>query len=79
MCALNHSEWKGVHETVHLFGEGDTEQAEQHAWRLLNQTSLKPGEEYAGVRWTTDEENKVFDETRTGMRIVKRLKGDKSV
>ncbi len=56
MCALQHCEWKGVHQTVHLFGEGDTEQAEQHAWRLLNETSFKPGEKYAGVRYATEEE-----------------------
>ncbi|MBI2858070.1 MAG: hypothetical protein HYX90_03230, partial [Chloroflexi bacterium] len=24
MCELNHCEWKGVEQTVHLFGQGDT-------------------------------------------------------
>ncbi len=56
MCAFQHCEWKGVHQTIHLFGEGDTEQAEQHAWRLLNETSFKPGETYASVRYATEEE-----------------------
>lgn len=55
LCALQHVEWSGEN-TMHLFGDGDTEQVTQHAWRLINQTSFKPGEEYAGVRYATDEE-----------------------
>jgi hypothetical protein len=55
MCILQKVAYTGPY-TVHLFGEGDTEQADQHAWRLINQTSFKPGEEYAGVRYSTEEE-----------------------
>lgn len=55
MCALQHVEWIGA-QTIHLFGNGDDEQAEHHAWQLLNETSFRPGEEYAGVRYATEEE-----------------------
>ncbi len=72
MCELNHSPWNGPNLTVHLFGEGDTEQATQHAWRLLSMTSFKPGEAYAGVRWATDVENEDFEVRRIGMVIVKK-------
>ncbi len=71
MCELNHAEWNGPQQTVHLFGQGDTEQAVQHAWRLLAMTSFKPGEEYSSVRWATDAEREDFEVNRIGMVIVK--------
>ena len=55
MCVQQKVAYTGPY-TVHLFGDGDTEQVDQHAWRLINQTSFKPGEEYAGVRYSTEEE-----------------------
>jgi hypothetical protein len=55
ICILQKVAYTGPY-TVHLFGDGDTEQVDQHAWRLINQTSFKPGEEYAGVRYSTEEE-----------------------
>lgn len=55
MCKLQRVEWKGEN-TIHLYGDGDTEQVTQHAWRLLNGTSFAPGEVYAGVRYATEEE-----------------------
>ncbi len=56
MCALQRAEWQGYNQTVHLFGDGDNEQATQHAWKLLNATSFSPEETYSGVRYATDEE-----------------------
>lgn len=55
MCKLQGVEYTGTY-TSHLFGAGDTEQVDQHAWRLLNGTSFAPGEVYAGVRYAESEE-----------------------
>ena len=60
MCALQHVEWNGLN-TLHLFGEGDDRAVDQHAWRLIDHTSFKPGEEYAGVRYATEEERNSKD------------------
>ena len=51
MCALQHVKWEGPNLTVNLFGDADSEQAVQHAWRLLHATSFSPCESYAGVRF----------------------------
>jgi len=40
-----------------LFGDGDTEQVTQYAWRLLNATSFGPGEMYCGVRFEQEGED----------------------
>ena len=61
MCKLNGVAWNGLNLTTGLYGEGDHEQVNQHAWRLLNVTSFKPGESYAGVRWATEEERNKLD------------------
>jgi len=37
--------------TTGLFGDSDTEQVSQFAWRLLNATSFATGEVYSGVRF----------------------------
>ena len=50
MCKFQGVTWKGPNLTQGLFGDGDTEQVTQHAWRLLNATSFAPGEVYSGVR-----------------------------
>ncbi|MFH1016359.1 MAG: LPD29 domain-containing protein, partial [Chloroflexota bacterium] len=55
MCVLQHIAYTGDW-TIGLFGANDTEQVDQHAWRLLNITSFKPDEEYSGVRYATEEE-----------------------
>jgi len=49
--------WNGPVLTIALFGSGDTEQATQHAWRLLNATSFAPGEVYNGVRFEKEGED----------------------
>ena len=54
--------------TMGLYGEHDTRTAEQHAHRLLNQTSFKPGESYKGVRFVNDDERNVCGEP---MAIIK--------
>lgn len=69
MCALQHVEWQGYDQTVHLYGEGDTEQATQHAWRVLNETSFAPGEVYAGMRYATEQERD--DPTSSPLIIIK--------
>ncbi len=75
MCKLNHCEWLGPNQTVHLFGQGDTEQATQHAWRLMSATAFGPDEEYAGVRWMTDQEWEAeHDPTVSRMVIIKKKK-----
>jgi hypothetical protein len=55
MCILQHVAYTGEY-TTGLFGEGDREQASQHAWRLLNATSFATGEVYAGVRFANEGE-----------------------
>ncbi|MDD5039103.1 MAG: hypothetical protein PHN78_07280 [Dehalococcoidales bacterium] len=56
MCKLQHIEYQNAY-TIHLFGDGDTEQVDQHAWRLLNAISFAPGEVYDGVRYTEQGED----------------------
>jgi hypothetical protein len=68
MCALQHVEYLNDW-TAHLYGDGDTEQVDQHAWRLLADTSFKLGEVYAGVRYATDEERE-RDQNNQPMRIL---------
>lgn len=70
MCVLNHVEWKGYDQTVHLYGEADDEPANEHSWRLLIVTSFTIVESYAGVRWATEEERLHTDEV---MVIVKKI------
>jgi hypothetical protein len=70
MCALQHVQWDGPNLTTHLFGSGDTEQVDQHAWRLINETSFAPGEVYAGVRYPTDKER---EKNNVWMVIIKKI------
>jgi hypothetical protein len=49
MCTLQRVEYTGDYST-HLYGAGDDEQVDQHAWRLLAATSFAPGEVYKGVQ-----------------------------
>jgi hypothetical protein len=51
MCKLQGVKWDGPNLTNHLFGDGDTEQVAQYAWRLLNATSFAPDEVCSGVRF----------------------------
>jgi hypothetical protein len=57
MCKLQGIAWNGPNLTTGLFGSGDTEQASQYAWRLLNATSFAPGEVYSGVRFEKEGED----------------------
>jgi len=57
MCKLQGITWNGPNLTTGLFGDGDTEQVTQHAWRLLNATSFAPGEVYSGVRFEKEGED----------------------
>jgi hypothetical protein len=73
MCKLQGIEYLNDY-TTHLFGQGDTEQVDQHAWRLLNVTSFAPCEVYAGVRYATDAEQEAGidgDSRQQPMRIIK--------
>jgi hypothetical protein len=77
MCALQKVEYTGDY-TTHLYGNGDTEQADQHAWRLLNVTSFVPGEVYKGVRYATDQEQEDGidgDSRQQPIRIIKQQGG----
>ena len=74
MCILQRVPYTGEN-TIGLYGSGDTEQVTQHAWRLLNVTSFKPGEVYAGVRYATDAEQETGidgDYRQQPMRIITR-------
>jgi hypothetical protein len=55
MCALQRIEYTGQY-MVGLYGSGDTKPICDHVSELLYATSFGPGEEYAGVRFATDEE-----------------------
>jgi hypothetical protein len=57
MCKLQEVTWNGPNLTTGLFGDGDTEQVSQQAWRLLNATSFAPGEVYSGVRFEKEGED----------------------
>ena len=57
MCKLQGVKWDGPNLTNHLFGNGDTEQVTQYAWRLLNATSFAPDEVYSGVRFEKEGED----------------------
>jgi len=56
MCELQHITYEGPN-TRGLFGDGDPDVVQHHAWRLLQDTSFAPGEEYTGLRRATPEEN----------------------
>ncbi|MDP2730291.1 MAG: LPD29 domain-containing protein [Dehalococcoidales bacterium] len=70
LCVLQRVPYTGEN-TVGLFGSGDSEQASHHAWRLLNFTSFAPGESYAGVRYTKEDEDN--GDARIPMAIVKQM------
>lgn len=56
MCALQKVEYAGPY-TLHLFGEGDYQKnVNDHVFEFLSHTSFKAGEEYAGLRYATEEE-----------------------
>jgi hypothetical protein len=55
LCALQRIEYTGDY-TIHLYGTHDTEQVDQHAWRLLQETSFAPDEIYDGVKFRTSEQ-----------------------
>ena len=55
MCELQHIEYTGDY-TTHLYGQHDDEQVDQHAWRLLQETSFAPDEVYAGVKFRSKEQ-----------------------
>ena len=57
ICKLQGVAWKGPNLTTGLFGDGDTEQVTQYAWRLLNVTSFGPGEVYIDVRFEQEGED----------------------
>ena len=57
MCKLQSIAWNGPNMTTGLFGDSDTEQVTQHAWRLLNATSFAPNEVYSGVRFEKEGED----------------------
>jgi hypothetical protein len=71
MCALQHVEYLNDW-TTHLYGDGDNEAVDQHAWRLLTATSFKPGEVYAGVRYATEEERQASQDYYQVMIIIKK-------
>jgi len=66
MCELQRIEYKGDN-TVGLFGAGDSEQVDQHAWRLLDATHFDPGEVYAGVRYEKEGEKR--EEILNGFQV----------
>lgn len=55
LCELQHVEYQGPN-TQHLFGDNDQRFLNEHARELVGRTSFKAGEEYAGVRFSTEEE-----------------------
>jgi hypothetical protein len=55
LCQLQKIAYVGGN-TRNLLGGFDSETINNHVWRLLNHTSFKAGEEYAGVRFATEEE-----------------------
>lgn len=71
LCKLQGVEYTGTY-TTHLFGSGDTEQVDQHAWRLLNGTSFAPGEVYAGVRFEEPGEKDDDQLFNFPIRIIKK-------
>jgi len=68
MCALQHVEYTGQYMT-NLYGSGDTKPICDRVGELLYATSFDPGEEYAGVRFATDEERE--KDYHQIMRIIK--------
>ena len=70
MCVLQHVAYTGE-STTGLFGSGDSEQVDQHAWRLLSATSFAPGEVYAGLRYTKEDEDS--GDARIPMIILKQV------
>jgi len=67
---LQHVAYTGEY-TTGLFGEGDREMVDQHAWRLLNYTSFAPGEVYVGVRYAKEGEDS--GDSRIPMVIIKKI------
>jgi len=57
MCKLQGVTWNGPNLATGLFGDNDTEQVTQYAWRLLNATSFAPNEVCSGVRFEKDGED----------------------
>ena len=57
MCKLQGITWNGPNLTMGLFGDGDTEQVTQYAWRLLNATSFASNEVYSRVRFEKEGED----------------------
>ena len=72
MCKLQRVTYVG-RNTTGLYSSGDTERINQYVYRLLHQTSFKPSETYAGVRYQTDEERESDHYANQPMRIIKRL------
>jgi hypothetical protein len=69
MCALQHVEYTGPY-TLGLYGSGVDKPICDYVGELLYATSFGPGEEYTGVRFTTDAENET-DHLNQPMRIIK--------
>jgi hypothetical protein len=79
MCKLQGVPYTGTN-TRGLYGPGDDNWVSHHVNNLLSNTSFKPGENYAGVRYMTTEEreNSMFSDNRTDMMIIKSIPPEKS-
>ena len=56
LCTLQGVEFTSI-DMPHLCGDGDTQWLYHHVGRLLQRTTFKPGEVYAGVQHTPDDSN----------------------